>query len=609
MPVSGRPLVALSFAVNYAIGGVSPIGYHLVNLALHVLCALTLLAIVRRALVCGAFGEVLAAAAPPLAFASALVFVLHPLQTEVVDYVSQRTESMMALAFLLTMYASLRVITRSGSEAGWTAAAIGACAAGALCKQPIVTAPLLALLFDAAFATGNIREALRRHRVLYGGLLASWVIVAALMQTAPDPYSTGFGSDVSPWTYALNQTLMIVRYLRLALVPSPLVLDYGLPQPVTLPDVLPFALIVVALLATVLALWRVNRPIAYLGTWLFVTLAPTSSFVPIATEVGAERRMYLPLAALSVLVVVGGWALATRAARVWRWDSVRPVAVCACAMFCAASLVLTMRRNAEYRDPILMWRLTVSRFPTARAHAALATELVKAGRRDEGVAEYRRAMTDYPDAEYGLGVELAKGSDRDEAIERLESFIRRRPLDVKVLSALNTIGEVQLMRGRLQKAADAFTGVIQRRPDNVQATLGLSNVHDARGLALVRADRDQDAVAEFEAAVALNPGNRPAQENLGHALLAMGRPDAAADHYRAALAVDPGSASLRGSLGLALAMTNETGEAVAMFEQALELDPRNAAVRESIGIAVQRFGLRNALRDSELRRALAIPVD
>ena len=107
-------------------------------------------------------------------------------------------------------------------------------------------------------------------------------------------YSTGFSTGVSGWSYALNQCDMLAHYLRLAIWPRSLVLLYGEPRPLTLFAVWPSAVLIALLLGlTVLAL--VTRPmLGFLGAWFFVTLAPTSSVVPIATEVGAERRMYLP---------------------------------------------------------------------------------------------------------------------------------------------------------------------------------------------------------------------------------------------------------------------------------------------------------------------------
>src|SRR5205085_3990733 len=146
--------------------------------------------------------------------------------------------------------------------------------------------------------------ALQRRGGYYAALCATWLVLVAVVWSAPRGDSAGFaGASVSPWTYLLNQSVMIVRYLRLAFWPRGLVLDYGEPLHVTFGDVAPYAITVAALLAaTIVALVR-NPPVGFLGAWFFLTLAPTSSIMPVSTEVGAERRMYLPLMAIVMLVV------------------------------------------------------------------------------------------------------------------------------------------------------------------------------------------------------------------------------------------------------------------------------------------------------------------
>ena len=141
-------------------------------------------------------------------------------------------------------------------------------------------------------------------------------MLAALNWSGPRAAVGGFSAGASAWTYLLNQTVMITHYLRLAIWPRSLVVFYGWPLPLTLGDVWPYALFIgVLLIATVVAMKRWPT-LGFLGVWFFVTLAPTSSIVPIATEVGAERRMYLPLLAVVALAVVGArlvWAVVTRA--------------------------------------------------------------------------------------------------------------------------------------------------------------------------------------------------------------------------------------------------------------------------------------------------------
>jgi hypothetical protein len=163
-------------------------------------------------------------------------------------------------------------------------------------SRALVTAPVMVVVYDRVFTFDSLKKALRERWPLSAGLAATWIVLAAVNWSGSRIHSADFGTGVSVWTYLLNQSVMIVRYLRLALWPRSLVLAYGTPQPMSVAEALPYALVAIALLAlTVFALWR--RPmLGFLGAWFFITLAPTTSFVPIAAEVGAERRMYLALA-------------------------------------------------------------------------------------------------------------------------------------------------------------------------------------------------------------------------------------------------------------------------------------------------------------------------
>src|SRR5262245_45373084 len=179
-PVAGRPVVGLSLALNFALGGLSPWGYHAFNIGVHVLAGLLLFGVLRRTCALPSVPSWLRDSANSLAFAASLIWLVHPLQTEVVDYVTQRTESMMGLFYLLTVYASIRSMTDARSAMSWTVVAIGACALGMATKEPMASAPLVILIFDAAFVAGNIGRAIRQRRWLYVGLAATWAVVVAV---------------------------------------------------------------------------------------------------------------------------------------------------------------------------------------------------------------------------------------------------------------------------------------------------------------------------------------------------------------------------------------------------------------------------------------------
>jgi hypothetical protein len=266
-------------------------------------CAWLLYALVRRIILLPALQGIVAPHETPVAASVALLWVLHPLNTEVVDYVTQRTESLMALAYLITLYAGLRAMTATRATR-WYVLSIAACAAGMLCKESMATAPLLMLLLDAAFVEGRVGGAMRRRSWYYAGLAATWLVLAALIVEGPRWRSAGFSSGVDPLTYLLNQPPLLLRYLRLVVLPVGLVLDYGAPRAVSFGEVWVSTTIVAALFVCAVLLWRRSRAAGFAATAVFILLAPTSSIVPIATEAGAERRMFLPSAVAIALAVV-----------------------------------------------------------------------------------------------------------------------------------------------------------------------------------------------------------------------------------------------------------------------------------------------------------------
>jgi Flp pilus assembly protein TadD len=543
-PLAGRPLVSLTFAINYALGGLNVRGYRFVNIAIHVLCAVLLFAVVGRAFMARE------SAATNLAFATALIWMVHPLLTEAVNYVSQRTELMMAAFFLLTLYSEQHAAgsTRTGptvsSESrGWLVLSVVCCALGMACKETMVVAPFVVFLYDRTFVFGSFRDALRRRWPYYAGLCATWLVLAAMIWSSPRGDSAGFaGASVSPWTYLLNQSVMIVRYLRLAIWPRGLVLDYGEPLPLTLSGVAPYAVAVIALLAaTIIAL--VRRPaIGFAGAWFFLTLAPTSSIMPISTEVGAERRMYLPLMAIVALAVtIVARALRAResaarsAPRKGAPHAVHDLAPYSGVLFVLTASILgaaTIQRNAEYLSGLTLWQSVLDRWPQhARAHRNLAAELKLAGRPDEEIVHLRAAVKDLPEIRNLLGLELLSLGRNAEAARELQQYVHEHPRNADALSNL--------------------------------------------GIALAALGHADDAARAFERAVAVDPGNALSQRNLALHLFQQNDFDGAVRSAREAVRLTPNDPSAHNLLGLALIGQQKIGEAIAEFRTSLALQPDN----------------------------------
>jgi tetratricopeptide (TPR) repeat protein len=581
-PVSGRPVASLTLAINYALApeevrdvltpdgpGASPgsrerflrnvRGYHAFNLALHLLAALAMFGVVRRTLQSDRLRSSLGDHASPLAFAAALIWLVHPLLTDAVTYVVQRTEVLMGLWYVLTLYCAIRAgapgVTK-GARRWWTAGSVGACLLGMGSKQTMVVAPVMIWLWDWMFASNPSGEpgesahaggrvAARGRMPLYAGLAATWALLAVLVAQERWPTSVGPGIDGwTPWTYLLTQAGVVVHYLRLAAVASPLVLDYdGWPMARSMADVAPQALAVTSLLVlTLLAVVR-RWPWGFAGAWIFAALAPSSSLLPLPTEIAAERRMYLPLAGLVSLVVVVGYLVGRG---LLRWLVVEPrrrkiaggvAAAVAVGGLAAALGGQTADRNRDFWSEERIWRDAVDKRPdNPRARLNYGVILTTARRFEEAEAQLREAIRlkdGSAQTHATLGSVLCSFGRVDEGVSHLE---RALAIDPAYHPAYGSLAEAYGALGRRPQAARYFALAVAAAPDTpfLMSRLGW-----------LLATAPEDAVRDGARAVALSEravrltfrGNVMALTTLAAAYAEAGRFDEAAATARDGLAL------------------------------------------------------------------------
>lgn len=593
--VGGRPLSNLSFALNFAAGGLAVPGYHLVNLAIHLAAGLTLFGLVRRTLGLPAPAPAFSSdAATRVAFTAALLWLAHPLQTEAVTYLSQRTESLAGLCYLLTLYGFVRASQKPARRWVFLVPLAGAC--GMATKEIMVTAPVVVLLFDRTFVGGSFRAAWSAHRRIHLSLASTWILLLLLLA---EVHERGVGYvAITGWQYALTSCQSLLVYLRLALWPAPLVFDYGTDFVRSWSLGWPAAA-GVALLAgsTIWALWRVPKS-GFLGAWVLVLLAPTTSIVPVAGQPLAEHRMYLPLAAVTVAAAL--------AAHRWLRRSAFPVLVSVGALL----LTATYARNRDYRDAVTLWTDTVTKRPhNARAHAALGAAWVEQGQLAPGIAALERSIQLDPtsgEARNNLATALTEVNRTPEALAHFSAALRLRPgiasTHYNFGNALLSVGraseaiaqqeqalvllsefplarcalaQAQLTAGRPGPAMDNFRAALRSQPDLVAAHFGLAN-------ALAQTGRAAEAIPHYEATLRAVPNAVDAHYFLGHALLAAQRPADAAQRYAAALQLKPDFAEAHHYLAKSLAQLGRTAEAIAHYETALQLRPDFTATRSNL---------------------------
>lgn len=529
---SSRPLTQLTFYLNYRLGGFHAPDFRLVNIALHMAAALLLYGLVRRSLELPGARDGASMPARELAGWTALLWALHPVQTESVTYVVQRAEALMGLFFLATLYAFVRSVqAENRSSRLWQLGAISACVFGTLSKPPMVVAPLAVLLFDRTFVSANAQEALRRRAGFYGMLFGSWALLAWLaLRPNESSQTTGFAAQplvLTPWEYLVTQLEVIPHYIRLSVAPSALCLDYAWPPAAPGWRLFLSAAVVVAVVVTAAAMaWR-RRRIGFLLAWFLLVLVPTSSFMPIA-DCAAEHRLYLALAAVSLLVVLGADCAITRwvARRRIPTGATRYLVGFAAVAVAATVGMLTRDRNCDYASEETMWRDVFTKRPqNFRAGSAWTGTLLERG----AFADAERAGAD--------------------TVSKVAQTMRN-PATHRIVAA---------------RAAEAYPVLL-----------------DQLARALSGMGRPQEALEYYREAIRASPSYAIARNNMALALLGLNR----ADEAKAAIerpADLPGQEAMRQYvLGLIMERLHRDGEAAVAYERAIGLQ---------VGLALPRVRL------------------
>ena len=533
VPLGSRWVVDLTFRLNYALHGFNVAGYHLVNLLIHLCTGLLLFGVVRRTverMVHGLWfmvgrGETSRVASQTInhsshearratwdqpstiALLAALLWVVHPLNTQAVTYITQRYESLMGLCFLLTLYCFVRGL-QAVRPRRWFNGAIVACAMGMGTKEVMVVAPVLLLLYDWVFEVGGV-PALRVRWRVHAALFATWGFLAVFqlgfvsaMLASPEPVSRV--AAVSRLEYLLTQSAVITHYLRLSVIPVGMCLDHAWRIAGSVVDVWAELLLLIGLGVATLWALRKRSACGYLGVWFFLVLAPTSSIIPIS-DMAFEHRMYVPLMAV-VTAGVGAVAWGVR-----RRTSVGVVAGVVVALL---MIGLTLARNAQYGSAERIWRVTVLQSPrNRRAHLQLADALAGEGRWTDAEVVVTNLLTMLPD------YSLASDTQVADAVWMSEH------------------------EGRF--SADIYSGA--------QNTLGVCLAADTQ--------RATNAMMHFREAVRLSPRMIEARLNVAAQLYQMGRLDEAAAEWRRIRQLDPQNDVARQALAVAEKRTTPPADA------------------------------------------------
>jgi tetratricopeptide (TPR) repeat protein len=537
-PSKHRPVANISFALNYYFHRYNPVGYHLVNILIHLINGILLYLFTKATLLTPALKtdyDRLAAGWIPVL--TAFVWTLHPLQTQSVSYIVQRMNGLATLFYLLCLwlYAKYR-LSKGTKRSSWLLA--GCAASGVLAfgsKEIAASLPVFIILYEWYFFQG-LRPTWFKKKIPFIAGAILLLVILALLFLGTDPLGR-ITADYVDRSHTVAQRVLtefrvVIFYLSLLIWPHPsrLNLDHefmisnSLIDPVT--TLLSLAAIAAAIGAAIY-LAKKAPLISFCILWFFGNLVIESSVIGL--EIIFEHRIYLPSLMLILMLV----SLA--------FKYIKPHQLCipVLCILLAVGTLWTYQRNRVWGDAITLWQDCVVKSPNkARPYNNLGVALAHAGQSEAAIENYYAAIKinpDYGNAHYNLGSTLARKGNLKSGIAHMTKAIRLEPDNYE---AHNNLGIALLIGGAPQKAATHFRKALEINANYASA-------HNNLGIAMGRQHNLSAAIFHFQEALRLDPAYAEAHNNLGNAYRDQGKFTAARQHFTMALRINPGYEAAR----------------------------------------------------------------
>lgn len=511
-PVTARPVVSLSLAVNYYFGQADPFGYRLTNLLLHLMTALLLWAVVSKTLRQPCFGQRFQRSHQPLSIVASMLWLVHPVHTDTVVYITQRTELLMGLFYVLTVWVAIRFWESKSwyGRAGWSILALVTSSCGMLSKEMMASVPAMVLVYEWTFLRDPLTTMAKRSWMLYAALAASWLPIVAMYQLGYNTPLGGFNNLISANDWWLTQSNSFFVYWRLVFKPWPLLLHYHVPTLTSFSQAWPGVLgLATYTLLTIYLLWR-RSPAGFVLLWFFAVLSPTL-IVPLPHEEISERRLYVPLFAVLPFLAIATFVLVQRLLKRGddllksQWPAHAP-AMLGILLFAVVSAVTVPRLSRQSE----VWAAVLKHEPdNIFAIAAQGCVEFKQGKIDEGIEKMKIAFDSDP------------------------SYLFYRRSYLKALKAT----------GRYEELLENSKVLREHAPDDPVCVYTLAVAYEQNGLI-------EDAIREYEKSIDLNPDIWESHSALGTLLAERGNVPQAIKHFEVATKLEPDFMNCMNLMGL-----------------------------------------------------------
>ena len=529
-----RPIVYLTFTLNYYFGKLNTFGYHLFNLVIHIFNAILLFFLTKK-IVFYLYKKDFVV----FSFFVALFFAVHPINTSAVTYIFSRSDILATFFYISSLMFFIKTFEKNKKLYVFSLMCF---IFALLSKQIAVTLPAVVLIFDYIFLSDfSIKKTIEKkyYHIPFWILLIIYVLFRYFYLGGIGDVEAKAGGTWNRYSYLIIQPYIILKYLRLLLVPNRLCSDH-LINPVRILE-LKTIISFVSLAGIFWLIYRIYRKktnnskiLLFCVLWFFIILSPTSSFFP-TTSVLVENRLYLSGFGFYFLLVFLYFSI-------FKSFNLSNFSIF---LMCVHIFLLsygTIKRNQLYQQPILIWQDVISKYPNnSNAHNNFGVLSKNSNKLKEAEKEYREA-------------------------------IRINPNNVE---AHSNLGLLLYDLKRFEEAEKEYREAIRIDPNNAGSHYNL-------GLLLYNSKRYEEAEKEYRTAIRINPNYAEAYNNLGILLYTSKRYEEAEKEYREAIRINPNYANAYKNLGILYDELKEYNKALQEYETALRLSPDNNLIQDRI---------------------------
>ncbi len=533
---SYRPVLQATFALNYNWFGTETFGYHVFNTLIHILNGILVYFLVS-----------LISRDKTAAFLAGLFFVVHPLNTQAVNYISARSTSLCAVFYILSVIFFIKANNcrekgkvwkyYAGSFIGFVLA-IGS-------KEIAVSIPVMLFAYHCVFLKGGARVFIKKYSLFI--LFAGGYLLYRVVSTGTiGDYSTDRGLITTVLT---NMNAMVYENLKLLFFPVNLNVAYEFPEVSSINFPVVFSAVVIVVLLVIA--YRTMKTSGYLSfsiLWFFIILIPTQTFVA-REEIICEHRLYLACVSVCMFLAVSLARLRdynfTLFSKKTAGKAITGFTVTLLVLFAAGS----HNRNLDWQSEISLWKRMAESFPGSyKAHS-------------------------------NLGNSYAEKGMYEEAVEHYEILLKTKPDDAK---ASNNLANIYYLTGKYDRAIEKYRKAIGISP-------GYLTAHGNLAMAYEKKNMPEEALKVYQGMLGISPGNATVFFKMGNVFQLKKSYDEAINYYKKAVGIRPDYAEVYNNLGNSYFYKGWYDEAIKSYRKALELDPSIKQARDNIGLARERI--------------------